>query len=128
MTPRSDEDYEELLQRSRPTPTPAWLHETERALLGAPAPARSGSAPAWRRGRLLAGAAAGLGAVIVAAGLAGGGPLAADGGDDARAKPGCEVVYVTEVERAGQVVQAPDGTVRVETTRQPVTREVERCR
>lgn len=124
MTPRSDEDYEALLRRSRPAPTPAWLHETERALLPA-----SGARPRWqRRGGLLAAAAGGLAAVMVAVGLAGGGPLAADGGDDARAKPGCEIVYVTEVRPAGELVQGPDGTVRVETTRQPVTREVERCR
>lgn len=118
-----DEQLEQLLRRATPAPSTAWKHETERALL----PARRGAFAGHRRLGLLASATGGLAAVVVVAGLAGGGPLAADGGDDARAKPGCTTVYVTKAEQAGRVVQDPDGTVRVETARAPVTRAEQRC-
>lgn len=117
-----DRELEQLLVQARVAPAPAWVHETERRLL----PARAAQ-PARRRIGFAAALVGGLAAVVTIAGLAGGGPLAADGGDDARAKPGCTTVYVTKVEDAGKLVQDPDGTVRVETAREPVTRAEQRC-
>lgn len=140
-----ERDYEELLRRAQPEAPVAWRHETERALFGDGAPAKAGAGRRWFGGRatdgkrsgatgwqarrgVFAAAVGGLAAVVLGVSLAGGGPLASDGGDDARAKPGCTTVYVTEMQPAGELLRGADGKVRVETTQQPVTREVERCR
>ncbi len=118
---RTDDALVALLRQATPAPSTAWQHELERSLF----PSRH----ARPRRRLLpvAAAAGSLAALTLIAGLVGSGPLAIDGGDDARARPGCEVVFVTKVRPVGQVVRQPDGTVTVETTNRPVTSERERC-
>ncbi len=110
-----------LLRRARPEPEAGWSRATERGLFAA--------AERRRRERLTAfGAAGGLALAVIVAGLAGGGPLAIDGGDAAKAKPGCETVYETRVESVGQVVKRADGKVVVQSTKAPVQRQVERCK
>lgn len=119
----SDPALEALLRSARPAPMTAWADELEATLI----PARA-KHPARRRSLAGLVAAGGLAAVFVVAGLVGGGPLASDGGDDARARPGCTVVYVTKAAPVGQVVRKADGTVTVETTTKPVTRAQQRCK
>lgn len=118
-----DPELDRALRAARPTPNAAWAAELRRELLP-DRPTRRRRVPL---GGLVA-ATGGLAAVVAIAGLAGGGPLAADGGDDARAKPGCEVVYVTQARSVGEIVRQPDGTVTVETRTKPVSRAVQRCR
>lgn len=118
---RPDEAIERLLRAAAPAPDVRWSAELERRLV----PSGSARAPRWR---LMLGATTGLAAALVAVTLAGAGPLASNGGDPARAKPGCETVYVTEMRPTGELRRDADGNVRVETVRQPVVREIERCR
>ncbi|MDQ8045613.1 MAG: hypothetical protein AAGC46_20525 [Solirubrobacteraceae bacterium] len=119
-----DEQLEQLLRRAAPGPTAAFESTLERHLF----PDR-GRVSA-RRGRIagLVAATGGLAAVAVIAALAGGGPLAGNGGSSAKARPGCTTVYVTKVEPVGRVVKKADGTVTVETNRRPVVHEQQRCR
>lgn len=121
---------EALLRASAPAPATAWEAQLERQLLapgGARSMARLGQRSTARRLITATATAGALAAVVVVAGLAGGGPLAPDGGDGARAKPGCTTIYVTEVEKVGEVVRRADGKVTVEGTKRPVTREQQRC-
>ncbi len=118
-----DDAFEALLRRARPEPDAGWSRATERGIFAA--------LERRRRERMTAyGAGAGLALTILFASLAGAGPLALDGGDSAKAKPkpGCVTVYETRVESVGQVVQRADGKVVVESRKEPVQREVERCR
>lgn len=115
-----DREVELLLASGRPVPSTAWAAETGRRLL----PVRASARVRWRP---VLGTAGALGLVLFGATLAGGGPLGSND-DAARAKPGCDVVYVTRVEPVGEVRRQPDGSVRVETTRRPVPRAIERCR
>lgn len=128
MTQRDDDQpdaaLEGLLRRARPAPDTTWESRLERQLL----PSRPGRAARLRGIAGLAGIGAGLAAVFAVAGLAGSGPLAPGGGDDAKAKPGCEVVYVTKVAPVGEIVRKDDGSVTVETKRKPVTQSEQRCR
>ncbi|MBJ7473403.1 MAG: hypothetical protein JHD16_18995, partial [Solirubrobacteraceae bacterium] len=117
----ADVALEALLRRARPEPDAGWTRATERGIFAA--------VERRRRERMTAiGAGTGLALTVLVASLAGAGPLALDGGDAAKAKPGCEVVYETRVESVGQVVQRPDGKVVVESRKEPVQREVTRCR
>lgn len=112
---------EALLRRARPEPEAGWSRATERGLFAA--------AERRRRERVTAfGAATGLALTFFVAGLAGAGPLATDGGDPAKAKPGCTTVYETKVESVGQVARRPDGKVVVESTKEPVQRAITRCK
>ncbi|MBO9531422.1 MAG: hypothetical protein J7513_00405 [Solirubrobacteraceae bacterium] len=120
-THEPNEAIERLLRAAAPGPDARWAADLERQLL----PARSSRTQRWR---FALGTSVGLAVAIVAVTLAGAGPLASGGGDDAKAKPGCETVFVTEIRPTGQLRRDADGTVRVETVRQPVVREVERCR
>lgn len=117
---RGDE-FVALLRAAAVDPSTEWRQATERTLI---------VAPQNRRARLRASVltAGGLAAVFAAVSLTGGGPLAPGGGDAARAKPGCITVYVTRVEPLGQLRRQADGSLSVETVRQPVTRPVQRCR
>lgn len=111
---------ERLLRAAAAVPDPEFVSALEARLL-----------PQQRRGvPRAAGVATALGVVtvaVVAASLADAGPLAPSGGDAARARPGCELVYVTEVAPVGEVVRGADGVVRVETIERPAVRAVERC-
>lgn len=116
-----DDALAALLRRARPEPEAGWSRATERGLFAA--------AERRRRERITAfGAAGGLALTVFVASLAGAGPLATDGGDAARAKPGCTTVYKTQVESVGQVVKRADGKVVVESTKAPVQRAVTRCK
>lgn len=119
--PADEQAVEALLRAAAPAPSPAWVHETERALL----PQRSVAVRRWLPVGITA---AGLAAVVFGVSLAGGGPLASSGGDAAKAKPGCTVSYVTRVQPQGELRQQRDGTVQVETVRRPVTHRVVHCR
>jgi hypothetical protein len=116
-----DPALEALLRAAAPELEVQWRHDTERRLL-----AHHGRSTG--RWGVLAAATGGLAVVLAGVTLAGGGPLASSGGDAARAKPGCTTVYVTRAEPLGQVRRQADGSVKVETVRQPVTSAVERCR
>lgn len=121
-----DPELEALLRAASPRPSARFEADLQRRLF-AERPSRMPTFRLRGMGGLVA-ATGGLAAVLVTAGLVGGGPLAPGGGDDAKARPGCTTVYVTEVQSAGEVVRKPDGSVTVETTRKPVSRAVERCR
>ncbi|MDO9355481.1 MAG: hypothetical protein Q7T55_17400 [Solirubrobacteraceae bacterium] len=119
-----DPELEALLRSAGPRPSARYEADLHRQLFS---PRESRFLRLRGAGGLLA-ATGGLATVLVVAGLVGGGPLSPDGGDDARARPGCTTHYVTEVQPAGEVVRRADGSVTVETTRKPVSRAVERCR
>lgn len=110
-----------LLRAARPAPSLSFGGALERELFP---PRRR-----LREHRLVVGltTATALASVLLVVALVGGGPLAPQGGDDARAKPPCTTVYVTSVVPTGEVVRRADGTVTVETSRKPVTRAEQRC-
>lgn len=118
-----DPQLDALLTRTTASPSVDFESSLERRLF--PAGERRVRA---RRFAGLAVASGGLAAVVVAAGLAGSGPLANHGGTAAKAKPGCTTVYVAKVQPVGQVVKRGDGSVTVETTRRPVFHAEQRCR
>ena len=119
---------EQLLERSRPVPTPMFRAELERRLFDA-----KPSAAHVRRGSRrfqLAGAAAvaGLAAIFAAFGLAGTGPLSTDGGDDVRAKDRCRYVTTLGSAREPYIVELADGSLEVRFRRENAERLVKRCR
>lgn len=120
--PHEDERAAEaLLRAARPAPSLVFSGELERELFA--------TRRRWREHPAIAGlaGATALASAFLGFSLAGGGPLASTGGSSATADEHCRTVYVTKVEQVGELVRKPDGTVTVETTREPVTREVERC-
>jgi hypothetical protein len=125
-TQDTDARLELLLQRSRPVPRAAFVHEAEQRLLPErePAGARRLIRP------LFAGAAAatGLACAAVVLGLAGGGPLAPGGGEDSRASQDCRFVTVEKRARVPRIVVDRDGQPSVRYHVQLVERRVKRCR
>jgi hypothetical protein len=125
-TQDTDARLELLLQRSRPVPRAAFVHELEQRLLPGREPAR---ARLLRRPLLAGGAAAtGLAAAALVLGLAGGGPLAPVGGDDSRAVQDCRFVTVKKPARVPQIVLDREGRPSVRYREQLVDRRVKRCR
>jgi hypothetical protein len=125
-TQDTDARLELLLERSRPVPRAAFVHELQQRHLPEREPAR---AKLFRRPLFAGGAAAaGLacGAVVLA--LAGGGPLAPGGGDDSRASDDCRFVTVKKRERVPRIVLDRDGQPSVRYRVQLVERRVKRCR
>jgi hypothetical protein len=125
-TKDTDARLELLLQRSRPVPRAAFVHEAEQRLLPEREPAR-----ARRLGRpLFAGgaAAAGLASAALVLALAGGGPLAPGGGDDSRASDDCHFVTAKKRARVPRIVVDRDGQPSVRYRVQLVERRVKRCR
>lgn len=112
----------ELLAASRPRPDAGWVRATERGVFTAVRRRRRAER------RTVFGAGLGLAATLLVVTLAGGGPLAIDGGAPATAKPGCKAVYETRVESVGEVVQQDGGAVVVRSTKRPVQRQINRCR
>ncbi|MFT4034155.1 MAG: hypothetical protein QM679_01105 [Patulibacter sp.] len=121
---RVDAELDALLRAARPAPSLAWRAATRRALLPERA-ARRRFIPQMRPAA--AWATAGLGAVVAAVALAGGGPLNSSD-DAARATTGCHTVYVTKVAPVGELRRGADGVVRVETAQRPVVTAEQRCR
>jgi hypothetical protein len=125
-TQDTDARLELLLQRSRPVPRAAFVHEAEQRLLPGLDAAR---APRLRRPLFAGGtAAAGLASAAVVLALAGGGPLAPGGSDDSRAAQDCRFVTVEKRERVPQIVVDRDGQPSVRYRMQLVERRVKRCR
>jgi hypothetical protein len=125
-TEDTDALLELLLQRSRPVPRAAFVHELEQRLL----PAREPTRARLLRRPLIAGAATatGLASAALVLALAGGGPLAPGGGDDSRASEDCRFVTVEKRERVPQIVLDRDGQPSVRYRVQLVERQVKRCR
>lgn len=128
MTPHDDDRMDEvtagLLRATRPEPREDWVHATEARLVGR-------SARAGRRVTALVGAlglSGALAGVFATASLLGGGPLTLDGQQDVRAKQDCRTVDVTRTQKAGQLVEQPDGTTTVVNRDRTVTTPVRRCR
>ena len=125
-TQDTDAPLELLLQRSRPVPRAAFVHELEQRHVPERKPAR---AKLLRRPLFAGGAtAAGLASVALALALAGGGPLAPGGGDDSRASQDCRFVTVEKRERVPRIVVDQDGQPSVRYREQLVERRVKRCR
>jgi hypothetical protein len=122
----TDARLELLLQRSRPIPRAAFVHEAEQRLL----PDREPTRAKWLRRPLFAGAATatGLASALVVLALAGGGPLAPGGGDNSRASDDCHFVTVEKRERVPRIVVDRDGQPSVRYRVQLVERRVKRCR
>jgi hypothetical protein len=119
----SERQVEELLRRSRPEPSAAWVAHTGRRLFPAPRPAL------WRRPAVRVGSAlaAGLATLAVVFSLAGVGPLA--GGDDAvKARSRCRSVTTVAPQRTPYLVTDRHGRphIRYRTHRGP--RTAARCR
>jgi hypothetical protein len=124
-TQDTDARLELLLQRSRPVPRAAFVHELEQRLpVNEPTRARQLRRP------LFAGAAAatGLASAALVLALAGGGPLAPGGGDESRASQDCHLVTVEKRERVPLIVTDRDGQPSVRYRVQLVERRVKRCR
>jgi hypothetical protein len=125
-TQDTDARLELLLQRSRPVPRAAFVHDLEQRLLPEREPSR---ARLFRRPLFAGGAAAtGLAAAALILGLAGGGPLAPGGGDDSRAGQDCRFVTVKKPARVPSIVADQDGRPSVRYREQLVERRVKRCR
>jgi anti-sigma factor RsiW len=122
---------EALLRASRPEPDREFERRLERRLLGASrgAPGRARHfVPrlAWRPALAGAGAAGLLATAVLAAGLAGTGPLS--GSDDgARARDDCHYVTVRRPGKVPVVVATKDGGSRIVYRRGMVTKRVKRC-
>jgi hypothetical protein len=125
-TQDTDARLELLLQRSRPVPRAAFVHELEQRLV----PRREPGRARWLRRPLFAGAAAatGLASAAVVLALAGGGPLAPGGGDASRASQDCRFVTVKKRERVPLIVVDRDGQPSLRYRMQLVERPVKRCR
>jgi hypothetical protein len=125
-TQDTDARLELLLQRSRPMPRAAFVHELEQRLIP------EGERERARRLRrpLFAGAAAatGLAAAALVLALAGGGPLAPEGGSDSRASQECRFVTVEKRARVPEIVVDQNGRPSVRYHVQRVERRVKRCR
>jgi hypothetical protein len=115
-----------LLERSRPIPRAAFVHELEQSLV----PGREPASSRRLRRPLFAGAAAatGLACAALVLALAGGGPLAPEGGDNSRASQECRFVTVEKRARVPQIVVDQDGRPSVRYHVQRVERRVKRCR
>jgi hypothetical protein len=125
-TKDTDARLELLLQRSRPVPPAAFVHELEQRHLPERDPAR---AKLLRRPLFAGGAAAaGLASAAVVLSLAGGGPLAPGGSDDSRASQDCRFVTVEKRERVPRIVVDGDGQPSVRYREELVERRVKRCR
>jgi hypothetical protein len=120
---RDLEDLARVLRATRPQPSDAYVSETERALLGRPARPADG-----RRIFAALGFSGGLAAVLLVAGLTGGGPLAPGGNEQVRAIQDCQTVLTTRIQPVREIVKQADGSTVVVTREQPVARVVRRCR
>jgi len=117
---------EERLRASRPLPGPRFVDELEQHLL--PRRPEPRPRPARRPFLVAVGATAALALGVATLGLAGGGPLAPDGGDGVRAKDSCEFVPVRKHVRTPVLVTGRDGRTEVRYRSEVVTRKVKRCR
>ncbi len=118
-----DGDAAWLLMRVRPSPREDFVIACEARLLGDPQRGQSRLSL-----RSLVPAAALTSAFVtgvLAAGLAGSGPLASSGSEDAQGD--CEAVTRTIV-GGSEIVRGVDGEVRVAPLKAPVTATVRRCR
>lgn len=123
----ADPAIEAFLLRSRPSPRPEWVAETESALFASPhrgARLRGFRLTPVRFGAILAG---GLAALLTALTLAGVGPLD-HGTRDARAKDNCRTVLVTKNVKVPAIVDGQDGQPQVVYRTRRETRPQRVCR
>jgi hypothetical protein len=114
----SEREIEELLRRSRPEPSAAWMAHEKRRLLPERAPSL------WRRPAVRAGSAlaTGFAALAIVFSLAGVGPLGG-GGDAVKARPRCHSVATVAPQRTPYLVTDRKGRphIRYRTGRAPHT-------
>lgn len=116
------EELERLLVTLRPRPDDAFVERTERRLLG-----RQSRRLRVRTGVVAAALAAAFAGAFLVTGLVGTGPLAGSR-EDAGARQDCRVETISRQEEVRELRRQADGSIGVQTIRQPVMREVARCR
>jgi hypothetical protein len=122
-----EQEIAALLQRHRPMADPRWVAVTEERLM--PRGARRFPRVAWRPApalRLGAALAVGLAMALVALGLTGSSPIAAD--EPVVARDGCHEVRVVRSERVPGLVQGPGDRLGIVYETRRVPRVVQRCR